>query len=53
MNFIYISLLVCILGAFVWVLAANPKAQELGRGAYWCGLLAFLLEVVRTQTFHG
>jgi hypothetical protein len=43
--FIYLSLLVCILGAFVWALSANPKAAELGRGAYECGLLAFLLQL--------
>lgn len=42
---IYLSLFVCIVGAFVWALAANPKAAELGRGAYECGLLAFLLQI--------
>lgn len=42
---IYLSLLVCVLGAFVYALAANPKAAELGRGAYECGLLAFLLQL--------
>jgi hypothetical protein len=42
---IYLPLLVCIFGAFVYALSANPKAAELGRGGYWIGLfwtLAFL-----------
>jgi hypothetical protein len=43
---IYLSLLVCILGAFLYALAEKPKPQELGRGAYQCGLLAFLLQIV-------
>jgi hypothetical protein len=42
---IYLSLFVCFIGAFVYALAANPKAAELGRGAYECGLLAFLLQI--------
>lgn len=40
---IYLPLLVCILGAFVHALAANPKAAEFGRGAYWCGLFLTLM----------
>lgn len=40
---IYFSLLVCVVGALVYALAANPKMVELGRLAYACGLLAFLL----------
>lgn len=43
---IYLSLLVCIVGALVYALSVNPKMQELGRLAYACGLLAFLLRVV-------
>jgi hypothetical protein len=42
---IYLSLLVCIIGAFVFILSTNPKAVELGRMSFWCGLLAFLLRV--------
>jgi hypothetical protein len=42
---IYLSLLVCLMGAFVYALSSNPKAAELGRGAYECGLLAFLLQI--------
>jgi hypothetical protein len=43
---IYISLFVALLGLIVYLAAANPKAQEVGRIAYAFGLLAFLLTVV-------
>ena len=42
---IYLSLLICIAGALVYALSVNGKLQELGRLAYGCGLLAFLLQV--------
>ena len=42
---IYLSLLVALVGCLMYALAANPKVQELGRLAYACGLLAFLLRV--------
>ena len=42
---IYLSLLVCVIGALVYALSANPKMQELGRLSFGCGLLAFLLRV--------
>jgi Na+/phosphate symporter len=41
---IYFSLLIAILGAFVYLLSVNPKAAELGRLAFGCGLLAFLFK---------
>ena len=41
---IVISLLFALLGALVYVLSQNPKFQELGRIAFGCGLLAFLLQ---------
>ena len=40
---IYLSLLVCVIGALVYALSANPKLQEMGRLAFGCGLLAFLI----------
>jgi len=40
---IYLSLLVCIGGALVYALSKNPEVKEMGRLAYGCGLLAFLL----------
>lgn len=41
---IFLSLLVCILGALTYALSANPKIVELGRLAFGCGLLAFLIK---------
>ncbi len=38
-----VPLLVCILGALVYALAANPKASEMGRLAYFAGLFVTLL----------
>jgi Na+/phosphate symporter len=32
-----------IIGVFMYVLATNPKAQEVGRIMFFCGLLAVLL----------
>jgi hypothetical protein len=40
---IYLSLLVAIIGCLMYALAANPKLQELGRIAFFAGLLAFLI----------
>ncbi len=42
-----IPLIACIIGALVFVLASNSKLQELGRGAYWCGLLVTLFVLAR------
>jgi hypothetical protein len=42
---IYLSLLVALIGVMTYVLATNPKVQEVGRIAYAFGLLAFLLAV--------
>ena len=44
---IYLSLLVAIIGAAVYALSTNPKIGELGRMAFGCGLLAFLLTGVQ------
>jgi Na+/phosphate symporter len=44
---IYLSLLVCVVGALVYALSANPKLVEIGRIAFAFGLLAFLLQVER------
>jgi Na+/phosphate symporter len=41
---IYFSLLIAILGAFLYLLSVNPKAAELGRLAFGCGLLVFLFK---------
>jgi hypothetical protein len=43
---IYLSLIVCIIGLVVYLIASpqHAKAAELGRLSFWVGLLAFLLE---------
>jgi hypothetical protein len=40
---IYLSLLVAVVGILCYALSTNPKIQEMGRLAYFAGLLAFLL----------
>lgn len=40
---IYLSLLVAVIGAVVYLAATNPKVAELGRACFSVGLLAFLL----------
>lgn len=40
---IYFSLLVALVGVLMYALCVNPKLQEIGRIAYFAGLLAFLL----------
>lgn len=42
---IYLSLLVCLCGVLMYALCVNPKLQEIGRLAFFAGLLAFLLMV--------
>lgn len=50
---IWISLLVCVLGALVYALAANPKLVMLGLVAYGAGLLAFLQCLCHTGGAFG
>jgi hypothetical protein len=40
---IYLSLLVSVIGVLMYALAQNPKLVEIGRIAFWVGLLCFLL----------
>ncbi len=40
---IYLSLLVALVGVHMYALCVNPKLQEIGRLAFACGLLAFLI----------
>lgn len=42
---IYLSLLVAVVGAFVYAVSKDGKACELGRITFGAGLLAFLLHV--------
>jgi Na+/phosphate symporter len=43
MIIIGVPALICIVGAFVYILSTNGKAVELGRIMFFCGLLAILL----------
>jgi hypothetical protein len=52
---IYLSLLVALVGGLVYLLCngpspTSPKVAELGRLAFACGLLAFLLMVASGHT---
>jgi hypothetical protein len=40
---IVFPLLVAVVGLLMYVLASNPKVQEIGRMMFFAGLLAFLL----------
>lgn len=42
---IYLSLLIAVGGLLAYVLPSNPKVVELGRLAFFAGLLAFLFRV--------
>ncbi len=41
---IYLSLLVALVGVMTYALSNNGKVCEIGRVAYFAGLLAFLLQ---------
>lgn len=40
---IFVSLLVALIGVLMYALCTSGKLQEIGRLAYFAGLLAFLL----------
>jgi len=42
---IYVSLLVALVGAIVYIVTANSKVAQLALYAWACGLLAFLLQL--------
>jgi hypothetical protein len=44
--YIYLSLLIATIGALLYALSIRPKAVELGRLMFACGLFVFLLRVV-------
>lgn len=48
----YFAPLVALLGALTYGFGANPKTQELGRIAFFCGLLTTLLILGRGAAFH-
>ncbi len=43
MDIFWLPLLVAIVGLLVYILAANPKASELGRLMFFCGVLVVTL----------
>lgn len=40
-----IPVIMCLVGLVVYILSANPKAAELGRITFSCGLLVTLLHI--------
>jgi len=40
---VLLPILVAVIGVLVWALSSNDKVKEMGRIAFFCGLLAFLL----------
>lgn len=40
---IFLPLLVALIGLLMYLLAGNPKIQELGRIMFFAGILAFLV----------
>ena len=40
---VLLPVLVAVVGVLCYALATNPKVAEMGRIAFFCGLLAFLL----------
>ena len=50
---IYVSLLVAVIGAWLYIRSVHPKRVELGRIAFGCGLLAFLLQIASAHLGFG
>jgi hypothetical protein len=48
MIVIGVPALVCLIGAFVFILSTNSKAVRLGEIMFFCGLLAILLAMPET-----
>jgi hypothetical protein len=46
---VFLSLLVAIVGVLIYALATNAKVSEIGRLAYFAGLLAFLIATSTTR----
>jgi len=40
--FVYLPLLVLVIGALAYGLSKNPEVKEMGRLSFACGLLVFL-----------
>jgi Na+/phosphate symporter len=48
MTIVLFPILVCLIGLAMYVFMSNPKAQELGRIMFFCGLLVVLLHAPQT-----
>jgi Na+/phosphate symporter len=46
----YLAPFVCVIGVLAYALSANAKIAELGRLAFFAGLLATLLQFARLAT---
>jgi Na+/phosphate symporter len=44
---IYLSLLVALIGLFLYFTSSNPKWQRIGELSYAVGMLAFLIRIVK------
>jgi hypothetical protein len=44
MIVLYLPMIVCVAGLLCYALATNPKVAEMGRLAFFAGMLAFLLD---------
>jgi hypothetical protein len=42
---IFLSLLVALIGVLMYALCANPKLVRIGEILFFCGTLAFLLQI--------
>jgi Na+/phosphate symporter len=48
MTLVLFPILICAIGLVMYPLMSNPKAQELGRIMFFCGLLVVLLNAPQT-----
>lgn len=42
MTLVIFPILMCLIGLVMYLLMSNPKAQEIGRIMFFCGLLVVL-----------
>jgi Na+/phosphate symporter len=48
MTIVIFPILICLIGLAMYVLLSNPKAQEIGRIMFFCGLLVMLWNAPNT-----
>jgi Na+/phosphate symporter len=47
----FIPLVLCLVGLVVYLITVNPRAQEIGRILFFCGLLVTMMALA-TKTLH-